>query len=108
MLVMVGKEPVREMSVWMHQGGIVVLTWCEDRDSYRGMGSTDVERYDDPPFSGPLLLEFAFLEWRFTKRAHARCLGFAREDEGGNGRRRQTQTRKSVLLVLLFGTQPAY
>ena len=61
------------------QGGIVVLTWCEDRDSHRGTGSTDVERYDDPPFSWPLLPEFAFLEWRFTKRAHARCLEFARE-----------------------------
>ena len=33
------------------QGDIALITWCEERGGYGGMGSTDIERHYKPPLS---------------------------------------------------------
>ena len=55
------------------QGDIALITWCEERGGYGGMGSTDIERHYKPPLSRPFLMQFLFMKWRVVEDAHFDC-----------------------------------
>jgi hypothetical protein len=60
--IILGMDPVYEMSRQGHPSGMTVLTFVENRDDHGGLGCTNIERHHQPLLSCPFLLEYIVME----------------------------------------------